>query len=283
MTGSDVENVESRLLVEPVQSREVSLRKVDDVDVIAHAGAVVCRVVVAEDRQALELADSDLRDVRHEVVRDSTGIFTNFAGLMRADRVEITEKRGVPCRVSLVEILQDVLDLELGLAVGVGRLIGREGLLDRNARGLAVNSGGRTENYVLAVVFIEHFAQIQRRNEVVLVISERDLAGFADRLQTREMDAGIDLLGREDDLKSRFIAEIRAVELEVLTGDLTDSVKHDRLRVDEIVDDDDVLAGVQKLDNSMGTDKSGSSGDKNRHKCSPLFYVSVCYFQRPSG
>ena len=271
MTGSDVEHVESRLLVEPVQRREMSLREVDDVDVIAHAGAVVCRVVVAEDRQALELADSDLRDVRHEVVRNAAGIFTNFAGLMRADRVEITKKSGVPCRVSLVEVLQDVLDLELRFAVRVGRLVGREGLFDRNARGLAVNGSGRAENNVLAVVFFEHFAQIQRRDEVVLVISERNLAGFADSLQTREMDAGIDFLRREDDLESRFIAEIRAVELEVLTGDLTDSVEHDRLRVDEIVDDDDVLAGVKKFDNSMGTDESGSSGDKNRHDYSPLF------------
>ena len=72
---------------------------------------------------------------------------------MRADRVEIAQQRGVPVGIGLVKILQDMLDHQLGLAVRIGRLICREGFLDRHACRLAVNCGGRAEHNVLAVIF----------------------------------------------------------------------------------------------------------------------------------
>ena len=51
----------------------MGLGQVDDVDVVAKAGAVRGRVVVSEDGEALTLADGSLGDERDEVVGHSAG------------------------------------------------------------------------------------------------------------------------------------------------------------------------------------------------------------------
>ena len=56
---------------DPAQRRDVAGGEVDDVDVVAHAGAVGRRVVVAEHAQPLAAPDRHLRDEGHQVVRDA--------------------------------------------------------------------------------------------------------------------------------------------------------------------------------------------------------------------
>ena len=53
--------------------------QVDNMDVVAHAGAVGGRVVIAKDVDLLQLADSDLGDVGHEVVGDAVGVLADQA------------------------------------------------------------------------------------------------------------------------------------------------------------------------------------------------------------
>ena len=77
------------------------------------------------------------------------------------------------------------------------------------------------------------------------------------------MDRRVDLFGCEYDLERGFVAEIDVIELEVLSGDLADAVEHDRLGVDEVVGDDDLFSGVEKLNYRVRTDESGAAGDKN--------------------
>ena len=47
-------------------------------------------IVVSEYTEFLSLADSHLRDIRHEVVWNTVGIFTDAAGLMCADGIEVS-------------------------------------------------------------------------------------------------------------------------------------------------------------------------------------------------
>ena len=54
-------------LVESAQREDVRACQVDDVDVVAHAGAIRGRVVIAEDREVRCLAQRDAEDERDDV------------------------------------------------------------------------------------------------------------------------------------------------------------------------------------------------------------------------
>ena len=56
--------------------------QIHDMNVVAHAGAVRGRIVVAKDMDLLQLADSDLGDVGHKIVGDAVGILADQAGRM---------------------------------------------------------------------------------------------------------------------------------------------------------------------------------------------------------
>jgi hypothetical protein len=51
------------------QRSDVGLREVDHMDVVAHAGAVACGVVVAEDQHFVAKSRGRLRDKGNQVVR----------------------------------------------------------------------------------------------------------------------------------------------------------------------------------------------------------------------
>ena len=60
-SGSEVEDLDSLVLV--LAGGDVAFRQVDDVDVVAHAGAVMGRIVVAENGKLLQFSDRHLADV----------------------------------------------------------------------------------------------------------------------------------------------------------------------------------------------------------------------------
>lgn len=67
----------------------MSLREIDDVDVIADGSAVFGGVVVAEDGEIGTTADGDLCEKGEEVVRDAQGVFTQSARGVGAGWVEV--------------------------------------------------------------------------------------------------------------------------------------------------------------------------------------------------
>ena len=95
-------------------------RQVDDVDVVAHAGAVRGGVVVAEHPQPRQLPDRDLRDEGQQVVRDAVRVLADPAAGVRAHRVEVAQDRDVPRRAERYQVAEDLLDHQLRPAVRVG-------------------------------------------------------------------------------------------------------------------------------------------------------------------
>ena len=75
LPGAEVVDDVARLRL--LEGGHVSFGEVDDVDVVAQAGAVGGVVVGAEDADPVELADGDAGDERHQVVRDARGVFTD--------------------------------------------------------------------------------------------------------------------------------------------------------------------------------------------------------------
>src|SRR3954469_6239667 len=105
---------------------------------------------------------------------------------MRADRIEVAQRYVTKIPTSGGAVGKDVLDHQLGLAVRIGRSE-RMVLGERQALGIAVHRGRGAEHdaaYTLAV------HRLQKRDAaayVVVVIVERPLDRFADRLQAGKM------------------------------------------------------------------------------------------------
>ena len=103
-------------------------------------------------------------------------------------------------------------------------------------------------------------------HKVVVVVLERNLRRFADRLERGEMDRRVEaLLGIKDLVELLLVADIDLVELHGLPRDLLHALKRLLRAVAEIVDDDDLMPRVQKLHNRVASDVSGSAGDENLH------------------
>ena len=78
--GSDVERLAARSGERVVQGLDMGPRQIDHMDVVALSGSVAGVVVVAEDGQAFMAPGRDLRDQRHEVAGDATGVLPDAAG-----------------------------------------------------------------------------------------------------------------------------------------------------------------------------------------------------------
>mmetsp|Transcript_18949 Transcript_18949/g.56197 ORF Transcript_18949/g.56197 Transcript_18949/m.56197 type:complete len:275 (-) Transcript_18949:557-1381(-) len=96
-----------------LERRQVTLGQVDHVDVVPHAGAVGRRVIVTEDGEARPLADGDLLQEGHQVVRDALRVLADAAGRVCADGVEVAKQGDVELRVGGGDVAQDLLDEEL--------------------------------------------------------------------------------------------------------------------------------------------------------------------------
>ena len=120
--------------------------KVADVDVVANARAIWGVVVVAKDVNSLALAHGNLSHVRNQVVWNACRIFSDEAGLVSANRIEVSEQDNVPFWICGVDVGKNLLDHPLGPTVRVGRVLLRALLGQREAIWVSVNSGRAREN-----------------------------------------------------------------------------------------------------------------------------------------
>ena len=101
---------------------EVALGKVGYMDIVAHTCAIVGIIVIPENLQLVQPANRHAGNIGHEVVRNPHRVFTNLARFMRTNRVEVSQKHRPFCRVGCGPVADDLLDKELGPAIGVCRL-----------------------------------------------------------------------------------------------------------------------------------------------------------------
>ena len=152
LAGAEVHGLDALMLHDVFQSADVTLCKVNNVDVVSYAGAVGGVVVISENTEELSLAHSHLLDVGEEVVGYAVGILAYKAAAVSADRIEISKQSDAPFPVGNCHIPEYLLDHHLGIAVGVGGGVGRHGLNIGDWVIHAVNGGRGGENYPLAAV-----------------------------------------------------------------------------------------------------------------------------------
>ena len=233
-------------------------------DVIAHAGAVGGGVVVAKDLNGLELAHGNLRDIGHQVVGDALGVLADQARRMGADGVEVAEQHNVPLGVGGVNVHKDLLNHPLGPAIGVGRGLLGVFLGDGRVIRIAVDGRGAREDDGLAAMVAHNVDEHQGVLDVVVVVLDGLAHRLADGLKAGEVDDAVDLMGIEDLVHGIAVEHVGLVEGEVLGGlvahDGLDTVDGDGAGVGEVVDDDDLVATLEQLNDGVRADKAGATG-----------------------
>ena len=228
--------------------------KVNDVDVVAYARTVLGVVVVTEYGETSELADGNLRNIGHEVVRNALGVFTDQSGFMRTDGVEVTEKNDGKIRIRESSILQDHFDHILGPAVGVGASADNSGFLDRHFVGSAVYGSGGAEDQIVAIVFLHDLEKRESRVKVVSVVGDRLSDGFTDCLVACEMDNSVGLFCREKRAELFFVSNIEFIEREIRADDGLDSVECFGLAVGKVVRNNDLVSELCNFNRGVRAD-----------------------------
>src|SRR5699024_10849011 len=100
----------------------MAVGKVYNVDIIPNPGTDRGWIVVAKDRKLIQLPNSNLSNIRHQVIGDVIGIFTDSPAFMGTNGIEIAQKRHIPAMVSSMEIAQNLLNKKFGTAIRISRL-----------------------------------------------------------------------------------------------------------------------------------------------------------------
>src|SRR3954471_7201559 len=242
----------------------MAAREIHDVDVVAHAGAVGRRIIVAPDAQRGLLADRDLRDVREEIVRNAARVLADRSRGMRADRIEVAQRHVTKIPTSGGAVGEDVLDHQLGLAVRIGRPQ-RMIFCERQALGIAVDRGRGAEDDAAHILAVHRLQKRDAAAHVVVVIVKRPLDRFTDRLQAGEMHHGLRLIGRHDALKRWAIAQVELMEGDArVRRECADAIEDLRLRVHQVVDAPQATARRREHDAGVRPDVAEAAGDEDR-------------------
>ena len=116
----------------------MTLCKINHVDIVTDTGSVRSIIVVAIYVKLLQLADSNLCDVRHQVIRNAVRVLAHRSGLMRTDRIEVAKQNHIPLRICKLNVCQNLLQHGLRPAVRVRALSLRALFRDRYKSRIAV-------------------------------------------------------------------------------------------------------------------------------------------------
>ena len=147
-------------------------RQIHNMDIITHACAVNRFIIISENMKLIKLTDCNLRNIRHEIVRNSFRILADKSALVSTDRIEVTQKRHAPVLIGRVKVGKNMLDKELCSAVGVNGAE-RHSLHKRHFGCNTVNRGRGRKYDLLNAELVHGFKQNQGVYKVIIVIHDR--------------------------------------------------------------------------------------------------------------
>ena len=157
----------------------MAVGEIHHVDVVAYAGAIFSRVVIAKYGKRLAAANGYLRDVRHQVVWNTLRIFPHISRWMSANRVKVAQQGNAPVGLRFLQIGQDLFHHQLAFAVRTLRRAGGEAFNVRNLRLIAIDGRGGAENEVFHVSSAHCIHQTQSAVDVVVIVLQRLGNGFS--------------------------------------------------------------------------------------------------------
>lgn len=104
---------------ETIQCRQMSIGKIDDMDIITNACSIMCWIIVTKHSQLLEFAHGNLCDIWHEIVWLSIGILADSSTLVRADRIKVSQRDHSPTLIRRAKIFHYFLGKVFRLSIGI--------------------------------------------------------------------------------------------------------------------------------------------------------------------
>ena len=149
---------------------------------------------------------------------------------------------------------------QLGLAVRVNRQHWNDVFRHHVDRRNAVGGCGRGEDELLGTGVAHADEHVEHTVDVLLVVPQRLLNGFADLLSSGEMNDGVDAFGLHD--FGETFAGTRSGDIHAVQAGAFDA---GWLAVAQIVNDDDLFAGLMKSVDDVGADVAAPTSDENCH------------------
>ncbi len=231
----------------------MGLREIEDVDVIADAGAVRRLVIGAEDRDMLLLAERDFQDVRNEVRFDAVILAEFFGG---ASGVEVAQ-RHVAQAVDFVVPAEHFLEHQLRFAVGIDRAL-RERLVDRHTLGDAEGGAGGGEDEFFHAGLDHGVEQVHAGRDVVAEILRWVLHGLAHQRVGGEVHDRFRGGRAEGGLDDFALLQVALHE----GGALVDGAL---VSLAEVIENHHLVARVEELLHADAADVPSAASDKDFH------------------
>ena len=264
LAGTQVAHKEAAVLGHLLNGGHMAPGQIHHMDVIPDAGAIGGGVVSTKDVELFQLAHGYLGDIGHQVVGDAVGVLADETTFVGADGVEVAQQSHVQGGIGLAVVHENLLDEQLGGTIGIGGAAGGEVLTDGHRGGIAVHGGGGGEYKVLHVVGPHGVEQHQGAGEVVGVVFQGLGNALTHGLETGEVDDRINVgVLVEDLLHGGCIAQVCLHKGNGGASDLLHAMNGLGAGVDEIVHDDNVVAGLNELHTSMAADIPGAAADEN--------------------
>jgi hypothetical protein len=175
------------------ESAEVRIGNVEDVDVIADAGAVGRGIVRAENFELRKETEGGVENLGDEVGFHAVG-FAAFGG--SASGIEIAESGIVEAGIGAI-VGEDFFEAKFGLAIGIDGVFGVI-FGDGDGVRLAISGGGRREDEFFHPVASYGVEKIDASGDVGGVESAGFADGFGDQSLSGEMHDGVDLVSGKD-------------------------------------------------------------------------------------
>jgi hypothetical protein len=218
---------------------EVGIGNVQDVDVVANAGAVGSGVVGAENIEIRNEAEGGFKNIGDEVSLDAVGFAALCGG---ASGVEIAERGVVETGICAI-IGEDFFETEFRFAVGIDGIFGMV-FGDRNGVRFAIGGGSGREDEFFDAVASDGVEEVDAGGDVSSVEGAGLADGLGDEGFTGEMHDSVDLVFGKDFFDLCSNAEIGTAEgrfgrdgggvalLKIIESDYLVAASEENLRAD---------------------------------------------------
>lgn len=238
--------------------------QVHHVYVVPHARPVGRRVVISENPHLVPAPHGDLSYKRKKVVWYTARVFSDPAGFVRANGVEVPKKGDAPPRVRRAEVGKDVFDLLLRPAVRV-RGVHRGFLDERHLFGRTVHGSGGAKHQPPHARIFHAVQKVECSRDVVPVIGKRALHGLPHCLESSEVDDSVDATFRKHGAEGLRVQKVDLSKINSAAGKLFHPTERLATRIHEVVEDDDVVPLAEQGQSGVGPDVASPAGNQNLH------------------